>query len=84
MEITTAAFLIAALGASCLAFGIYRASRSTDKDRATKHAEFNASLELTHRERMASIGAHRDEEIAKATGKPPVQTLDNPPQQRLG
>lgn len=72
MDYATAAFLIAIIIGSVAGYAIMRVSNGATRDRELRHKEFTAQLEPLHLERMATIGANRDAEIAKATRKDPM------------
>lgn len=66
--------LLAAVVAAmlCVLYGIRAASQARRRDVEVKAQEANDSRDMQHRERMASIAAQRDTEIAKATHKAPA------------
>ena len=76
MEVSTAVVLIAAIAAAVTTYAIFSVKRGADRDSKVKHEEFKANLQPTHLERMASIAASRDAEIAKATKKEPSPMFD--------
>lgn len=84
MEFTTAMVLIALIAATVVVIGIYSMRAGASQERKIKHEEFKASLEPTHRERMASLAATRDAEIAKYTQKAPAPTLEGEGTRRIG
>ena len=77
MDWPLAAVAIVAIVTTGVGYVVYTTRRAAKENRAVSHIEFDASLEPTHRERMASIAAQRDAEIAKATRRDPVKTIEH-------
>jgi len=61
--------ILVILGGLVTLVGIIAARNTSKRKDEMKHQEFEDTVESTHRERMATIAATRDQEIAKHTGK---------------
>jgi len=66
LDVMTGWVIIAAIAAFVVIYGICAAARGAAAERRIKHEEFRARLPLEHQERLSSISANRDVEMAKS------------------
>ena len=77
MTYETAVVIVVFMIVLCVAYGLTLLARGNSSERKMKHAEFNAKLPLDHEEDLLKIAANRDVEIAKATRKEPMRTIEH-------